>query len=178
MVTQTHHPPSSSLETLSPQIQQLKTTLEIFVKTKCQPAEIEYEQHLQNRIGKQRWEMDAIPPCIDRLKKEAQSLQLWNLFLPHPLPKFLVTESNNNDNSNNVNVNNVEPPMYLSNREYGILCEVMGRSFLAPEACNCNAPDTGNMEGEIDIFDYYQISHFKKSFFSLILLIFVHFCSP
>lgn len=153
MVTQAHskHPPSSSLETLSPQIQQLKTKLEIFVQTKCQPAEIEYEQHLQNRIGKQRWEMDAIPPCIDRLKKEAQSLQLWNLFLPHPLPKFLVTDSNNNDNSNV----NVEPPMYLSNREYGILCEVMGRSFLAPEACNCNAPDTGNMEGEMNIdIDY------------------------
>ncbi|EED86410.1 ACYL-COA dehydrogenase [Thalassiosira pseudonana CCMP1335] len=60
---------------------------------------------------------------MDALKSKAQSLGFWNLFLPHELPE-----------------------MYLTNREYGILCEVMGRSSLAPEACNCSAPDTGNME--------------------------------
>ena len=125
----------STLETLSPPIQKLKEKLEKFVIEKCQPAERIYEQHLQNRIGKQRWTIDAIPPCIEELKNEAKMLGLWNLFLPHPLPTFLIQ-----------NESCLEPSIYLSTREYGILCEVMGKSFLAPEACNCNAPDTGNME--------------------------------
>jgi acyl-CoA dehydrogenase len=128
---------SISLQNLSPSIESLKQTLTKFVIEKCQPAEIEYEHHLQNRIGKQRWTMDAIPPCIQRLKQEAKELGLWNLFLPHSLPRFLVDEYGVQ-----------EPGMYLTNREYGILCEIMGRSFLASEACNCNAPDTGNMEGK------------------------------
>lgn len=128
---------SSSLETLSPAVQALKRKLEVFVKEQCQPAEIQYEEHLQNRMGPDRWTIAAIPPCMEKLKQEAKRLGLWNLFLPHPLPKFLVSDHGVQ-----------EPPLYLSNREYGILCEIMGRSFLAPEACNCNAPDTGNMEGE------------------------------
>ena len=126
-----------SLEKLSPAVQSLKEKLEVFVKEQCQPAEIEYEKYLESRIGTDRWTLDAIPPCIERLKTAAKKQGLWNLFLPHPLPEFLVRDYGAR-----------EPPMYLSNREYGILSEIMGRSFLAPEACNCNAPDTGNMEGE------------------------------
>ena len=132
---------SSSLEYLSPELQVLKTTLEKFVTEQCQPAEIEYEKHLEKRHGSSRWTMDAIPPCVERLKQQAKELGLWNLFLPHPLPKFLVEEYGHDNVS-------MEPKMYLSNREYGVLCEIMGRSFLAPEVCNCNAPDTGNMEGK------------------------------
>jgi len=123
---------SSPLETLSPEVQALKTKLEAFVENHCIPAEEEYEKHLENRIGKDRWTMDAVPPVIDRLKKEARRQGLWNLFLPHRLPDFIPKH--------------LSPSMYLSNREYGILCEIMGRSFLCPEACNCSAPDTGNME--------------------------------
>ncbi|KAK1736927.1 acyl-CoA dehydrogenase [Skeletonema marinoi] len=80
----------------------------------------------------------SVPPIIDELKKEAQQLGFWNLFLPHQLPNHLVSSNNNSIK--------ISPSIYLSNREYGILCEVMGRSSLAPEACNCSAPDTGNME--------------------------------
>ena len=123
---------SSPLEKLSPKVAALKLKLEAFVKDHCHPAEDEYEKHLEHRIGKDRWTMDAVPPVIDRLKAEAKRQGLWNVFLPHRLPEFLPKD--------------LSPSQYLSNREYGILCEIMGRSFLCPEACNCSAPDTGNME--------------------------------
>ena len=66
------------------------------------------------------------PPVIEDLKERARELGLWNLFLPEP------TED-------------VDVPG-LSNAEYAPLAEIMGRSHIAPEACNCAAPDTGNME--------------------------------
>ncbi|MEU4315557.1 acyl-CoA dehydrogenase family protein [Nocardia sp. NPDC024068] len=64
------------------------------------------------------------PQILEDLKAEAKSRGLWNLFHPHP-----------------------EWGPGLSNLEYAPLAEIMGRSpALAPEACNCSAPDTGNME--------------------------------
>lgn len=64
------------------------------------------------------------PRILEDLKAEAKERGLWNLFHPHP-----------------------EWGPGLSNLEYAPLAEIMGRSpALAPEACNCSAPDTGNME--------------------------------
>ena len=122
-----------SLLSLRPEVEALREKLQVFVEEECIPAEEEYEEHMKGRSGSDRWTADAIPPVIERLKDRARELGLWNLFLPHPLPATVSSPSR-------------EPTMYLSNREYGILCEIMGRSTLAPEACNCNAPDTGNME--------------------------------
>jgi len=74
----------------------------------------------QQEEAKERW---SVPPIMEDLKKEARSQGLWNLFLPE-------SEA-------------VEP---MSNLDYAPLCEIMGRSPIAPEATNCAAPDTGNME--------------------------------
>jgi acyl-CoA dehydrogenase len=63
------------------------------------------------------------PPILEELKAEARSRGLWNLFHPHD-----------------------EWGPGLANAEYAPLAEIMGRSPIAPEACNCSAPDTGNME--------------------------------
>lgn len=125
---------SSSLSALRPEVAALKKKLDAFVENDCIPAEKEFEEHLKARHGADRWTIDAIPPCLNRLKAKAKTLGLWNLFIPpHLIPKIPDPS--------------LAPPIALTYREYGILCESLGRCpSIAPEACNTSAPDTGNME--------------------------------
>ncbi|KAK3195935.1 hypothetical protein K4F52_000802 [Lecanicillium sp. MT-2017a] len=92
-----------------------------FVEEECIPADPVLEAQVGE--GDARWE--SHPPIIEELKEKAKKLGLWNMFLPKGHYK--------------------ESPGW-TNLEYGLMAEWLGRSRSASEACNCAAPDTGNME--------------------------------
>ncbi|MEK6454214.1 acyl-CoA dehydrogenase [Caldifermentibacillus hisashii] len=103
----------------SDKVQELRKKLIEFMEAYIYPNEGVY----RNQLNQQSDRFAAVPPIIEEIKKKAKAEGLWNLFLP--------------DN---------EYGAGLTNLEYAPLCEIMGRSVIGPEAFNCNAPDTGNME--------------------------------
>jgi acyl-CoA dehydrogenase len=103
---------------LTDRCKEFQERLWAFMNERVLPAEELYEQQLAEAGNPH-----AQPPIMEELKEEAHSRGLWNLF--HPDPRFGAG---------------------LTNAEYAPLSEIMGRTVIASEACNCSAPDTGNME--------------------------------
>jgi len=113
----------------SPRTQELLARLVAFQEREIAPREEAY--HREVLASPDPW--TAVPSAIEELKALAREEGLWNLFLP---PGATLDG---------------EPiGAGLSNVEYAPLAEHMGRSLIASEVCNCNAPDTGNMEVLLD----------------------------
>ncbi len=98
--------------------QEVLNKLKTFMKEEVLPIEEKYFSDLRKLDNK--W---VVLPIINELKNKAKQQGLWNLFLP-----------------------NSSYGAGISNSDYALMAEEMGRSFIAPEIFNCNAPDTGNME--------------------------------
>ncbi|MDQ5807921.1 MAG: acyl-CoA dehydrogenase family protein [Actinomycetota bacterium] len=92
--------------------------LTAFMTERVYPAEAVFAEQLR-----EAGDPHAEPAVMEELKDEARRRGLWNLFHPDP---------------------EVGPGLNVV--EYAQLAEIMGRSPIGPEACNCSAPDTGNME--------------------------------
>ncbi len=108
-----------------------------FMNKHIYPNEKTFQDQLNAQPG--RWQ---VPPIMEELKAKARERGLWNLFLPES-----------------------ERGAGLTNVEYGALCEVMGRSPIAPEVFNCAAPDTGNME----VLERYGTPEHKKQWLEPLL---------
>jgi acyl-CoA dehydrogenase len=105
----------------SPKVKELAARVARFMDDNVYPAERVYAAEVEeNRKRGNAWVATKI---MEELKARARGEGLWNLFLPES-----------------------DLGAGLTNLEYAPLCELMGRSWIAPEAFNCNAPDTGNME--------------------------------
>jgi acyl-CoA dehydrogenase len=97
---------------------EFKERLSAFMDEHVYAAEEVYERQLRES-GNPHFQ----PPIMEELKAKAREAGLWNMFLP-----------------------DAEHGAGLSNSDYAPLAEILGRSHIASEACNCSAPDTGNME--------------------------------
>jgi acyl-CoA dehydrogenase len=97
---------------------EFKERLTAFMDEHVYPAESVYASQLRDSGDPHHQ-----PPIMEELKTRARDAGLWNMFLPDD-----------------------EHGAGLSNSDYAPLAEILGRSPIASEACNCSAPDTGNME--------------------------------
>jgi acyl-CoA dehydrogenase len=103
----------------SQKVEDYRERLLDFMETHVYPNEATYARQIE-----ESGDVHHHPPVMEELKEEARRRELWNLFLP-----------------------NEKWGAGLTNLEYAPLAEIMGRSpLIAPEATNCAAPDTGNME--------------------------------
>jgi acyl-CoA dehydrogenase len=105
---------------LSPRVEELRGRIRAFLDEHVYPVELDAMRALDGEVAPGK----AYPDILEEIRERARSEGLWNLFMP--------------DDRYGAGLTNVE---------YGVLCEEMGRSpAIAPMAFNCSAPDTGNME--------------------------------
>ena len=126
-----------SLFEISQRAQRYQSDLLEFMDSHVYPAEAVYDEQMRE-AGDPHFH----PPILEELKAEARKRGLWNLFHPHP-----------------------EWGPGLTNLEYAPLAEIMGRSHIASEACNCSAPDTGNME----VFTLFGTDEHKERYLKPLL---------
>ncbi len=107
----------------SPRTRDYLKRIRAFMGEHVAPVEERELKRIAAREQGADWTRWKVAPEVEALKQKARDAGLWNLFLPDP-----------------------ELGCGLTHVEYAPLAEEMGRSFLAPEVFNCNAPDTGNME--------------------------------
>jgi acyl-CoA dehydrogenase len=108
----------------SPEVESLRGRIEAFMEEQCYPVEAEVLRAIDDEVGPGV----PYPQILVEIRAKAKEEGLWNLFLADG-----------------------DFGAGLTNWEYGILCEQMGRSpVVAPMAFNCSAPDTGNMEILVD----------------------------
>ena len=100
----------------SGKVRDLQRRLQAFMDEYIYPNEPRFYEEIERN----RWVPTRV---IEELKSKARAAGLWNLFLPDKVHGAGLT-----------------------NLEYAPLCEIMGRSMIAPEIFNCSAPDSGNME--------------------------------
>ena len=128
--------------TLSAKTIQYASKLQAFMDSEVFPAEAIYEKQRHELIASGK--PHALPVVVEELKVKAKALGLWNLFLPH----------------------STNPHHGLSVAEYATLAEITGWSpEIAPEAINCAAPDTGNME----LLDMFGTDEQKKTWLEPLL---------
>jgi acyl-CoA dehydrogenase len=128
--------------TLSVKTIQYANKLQAFMDSEVFPAEAIYEKQRHELIASGK--PHELPAVVEDLKKKARALGLWNLFLPH----------------------STNPHHGLSVTEYATLAEITGWSpEIAPEAINCAAPDTGNME----LLDMFGTDEQKKTWLEPLL---------
>jgi acyl-CoA dehydrogenase len=105
----------------SQKVQDLQRRVTAFMDQHVYPNEARFHAEVEeNRRKGNAWVPTKV---VEELKPKARAAGLWNLWLPES-----------------------ELGAGLTNLEYAPLCEIMGRSHIGPEAFNCSAPDTGNME--------------------------------
>ncbi len=124
----------------SDKTQKLRERVTAFMEQNVYPAETVFAEEVRaNRAKGDPWQPTKV---MERLKEKARAQGLWNLFLPAS-----------------------DRGAGLTNLEYAPLCEIMGRSEIGPEAFNCNAPDTGNME----VLERYGTPEHKKQWLEPLL---------
>jgi len=107
--------------TPTPQVESLLERIKDFNEEHVYPAEMELLKAIDEEVTVESGR--AYPEGLVELRERAKSEGLWNLFMPDE-----------------------RYGAGLTNWEYGMLCEEMGRSLISPMVYNCSAPDTGNME--------------------------------
>jgi acyl-CoA dehydrogenase len=120
----------------SAKVKDLQKRLQQFMDEHIYPGESTYLDQIH---AADAW---RTPPIMEEWKAKARAAGLWNLFLPES-----------------------EHGAGLTNLEYAPLCEIMGRAWMASEAFNCSAPDTGNME----VLARYGTAEHKKQWLEPLL---------